>query len=108
MLWQNLRRHGGLSRRVAAPCGTARPVPRLDGPSAFQHTRFPAANKCAAIKQDSLLNVSIHLETRVLVTGGAGFLGSHLCERLLATGASVICVDNYFTGTRRNIESMLD
>ena len=50
----------------------------------------------------------MHLETRVLVTGGAGFLGSHLCERLLRDGASVICVDNYFTGTRRNIDSMLD
>ena len=42
----------------------------------------------------------MHLETRVLVTGGAGFLGSHLCERLLADGASVVCVDNFFTGTR--------
>jgi UDP-glucuronate decarboxylase len=50
----------------------------------------------------------MHLETRVLVTGGAGFLGSHLCERLLGEGASVICVDNYFTGTRRNIDSILD
>ena len=50
----------------------------------------------------------MHLETRVLVTGGAGFLGSHLCERLLKSGASVICVDNYFTGTRRNIDGMLD
>jgi len=50
----------------------------------------------------------MHLEKRVLVTGGAGFLGSHLCERLLKNGASVICVDNYFTGTRRNIDSMLD
>jgi UDP-glucuronate decarboxylase len=50
----------------------------------------------------------LHLETRVLVTGGAGFLGSHLCERLLKQGANVICVDNYFTGTRRNIEGMLD
>src|ERR1700760_759614 len=50
----------------------------------------------------------MHLETRVLVTGGAGFLGSHLCERLLARGASVICADNYFTGTRRNIDSLLD
>jgi UDP-glucuronate decarboxylase len=50
----------------------------------------------------------VHLETRILVTGGAGFLGSHLCERLLAQGASVICVDNYFTGTRRNLERMLD
>ena len=50
----------------------------------------------------------MHLETRVLVTGGAGFLGSHLCERLLKQGASVICLDNFFTGTRHNIESLLD
>ena len=50
----------------------------------------------------------MHLESRVLVTGGAGFVGSHLCERLLKSGASVICVDNYFTGTRRNIDVMLD
>ncbi len=50
----------------------------------------------------------MHIETRVLVTGGAGFLGSHLCERLLKQGANVICLDNYFTGTRHNIESMLD
>ena len=39
----------------------------------------------------------------VLVTGGAGFLGSHLCDRLLADGHDVICVDNFFTGTKRNI-----
>jgi UDP-glucuronate decarboxylase len=49
----------------------------------------------------------MHLETRVLVTGGAGFLGSHLCERLLKDGATVICVDNFFTGTRRNIEFLV-
>jgi len=40
----------------------------------------------------------MHLETRVLITGGAGFLGSHLCERLLADGAIILCVDNFFTG----------
>ncbi|WP_029006854.1 UDP-glucuronic acid decarboxylase family protein [Azospirillum halopraeferens] len=40
---------------------------------------------------------------RVLVTGGAGFLGSHLCERLLAQGCEVLCVDNYFTGSRNNV-----
>jgi UDP-glucuronate decarboxylase len=50
----------------------------------------------------------MHLETRVLVTGGAGFLGSHLCERLLKQGARVICLDNFFTGARRNIEFLLD
>jgi UDP-glucuronate decarboxylase len=46
--------------------------------------------------------------TRVLVTGGAGFLGSHVCERLVAAGNEVLCVDNYFTGTRRNIAGFLD
>ena len=50
----------------------------------------------------------MHLETRVIVTGGAGFLGSHLCERLLKNGANVMCVDNYFTGTRRNIDRIID
>jgi UDP-glucuronate decarboxylase len=50
----------------------------------------------------------MHLESRVLITGGAGFLGSHLAERLIQQGADVICVDNFFTGTRRNIEHLLD
>jgi UDP-glucuronate decarboxylase len=50
----------------------------------------------------------MHLETRVLVTGGAGFLGSHLCDRLLNEGADIVCVDNFFTGTRRNIDHLLD
>ncbi|MES2750083.1 MAG: UDP-glucuronic acid decarboxylase family protein [Pseudomonadota bacterium] len=49
----------------------------------------------------------MHLERRVLVTGGAGFLGSHLCERLLEAGCQVLCVDNFFTGTRKNIEHLL-
>jgi UDP-glucuronate decarboxylase len=44
---------------------------------------------------------------RVLVTGGAGFLGSHLCERLLADGHDVLCVDNYFTGRKTNIAHLL-
>ncbi len=47
------------------------------------------------------------LTRRVLVTGGAGFLGSHLCERLLADGAEVLCVDNFFTGCRGNISHLL-
>ena len=45
--------------------------------------------------------------TRVLVTGGAGFLGSHLCERLLAEGNDVLCADNFFTGTKDNIAHLL-
>ena len=45
---------------------------------------------------------------RILVTGGAGFLGSHLCERLLAAGNEVLCVDNYFTGRRQNVAHLLE
>ena len=45
---------------------------------------------------------------RILVTGGAGFLGSHLCERLLEAGHDVLCVDNYFTGSKANVAACLD
>ncbi|PAJ81439.1 UDP-glucuronic acid decarboxylase family protein [Burkholderia ubonensis] len=44
---------------------------------------------------------------RILVTGGAGFLGSHLCERLVELGHDVLCVDNYFTGTKQNVAALL-
>ena len=44
----------------------------------------------------------------ILVTGGGGFLGSHLCERLLEEGNDVICVDNFYTGSKRNIRHLLD
>jgi len=46
--------------------------------------------------------------TRSLVTGGAGFLGSHLCDRLIAEGHEVLSVDNYFTGSKRNLKQLLD
>lgn len=45
---------------------------------------------------------------RILVTGGAGFIGSHLCERLISDGQEVICLDNFFTGRKQNIEHLLD
>ena len=45
--------------------------------------------------------------SKILVTGGAGFLGSHLCERLIERGDDVLCVDNYFTGSKRNVEHLL-
>jgi len=45
---------------------------------------------------------------RILITGGAGFIGSHLCERLLAGGNEVLCLDNYFTGSKTNIKHLLD
>ncbi|MHC1790423.1 UDP-glucuronic acid decarboxylase family protein [Solidesulfovibrio sp.] len=50
----------------------------------------------------------MHLKKRVLVTGGAGFLGSHLCERLLDQGCDVLCLDNYFTGAKQNVLHLLD
>ncbi len=49
----------------------------------------------------------MHINKRVLVTGGAGFIGSFLCERLLEAGCEVICVDNFFTGSRSNVANLL-
>ena len=50
----------------------------------------------------------MHLRKRILITGGAGFLGSHLCMRLVGEGHDVICADNFFTGTKDNIIALLD
>ena len=50
----------------------------------------------------------MHTKKRILVTGGAGFLGSHLCERLLNDGHDVLCVDNFFTGTKSNIRKLFN
>ncbi|MFC1799072.1 UDP-glucuronic acid decarboxylase family protein [Thermodesulfobacteriota bacterium] len=49
----------------------------------------------------------MHLRKRILVTGGAGFLGSHLCEKLLENGSDVVCVDNFYTGSKKNIVHLL-
>lgn len=45
---------------------------------------------------------------KILVTGGAGFLGSHLCDRLIQAGLDVLCVDNFYTGSKRNVQQLLD
>lgn len=49
----------------------------------------------------------IHIQKRILITGGAGFLGSHLCDCLVAEGHDVLCLDNFFTGSRKNISHLL-
>ncbi len=49
-----------------------------------------------------------HNKKRILITGGAGFLGSHLCERLISEGSEIICIDNCFTGTRKNMATLLN
>jgi len=48
------------------------------------------------------------MKKRILITGGAGFIGYHLCERLLNEGNEAICVDNFFTGSKQNIIHLLD
>ncbi len=58
------------------------------------------------LRAPALGDFIVHLEKRILVTGGAGFLGSHLCEKLVAQGAHVICVDNFFTGTHGNVAGL--
>jgi UDP-glucuronate decarboxylase len=54
------------------------------------------------------MDEEFYMKKRILITGGAGFIGSHLCERLLDEGNEVICVDNFFTGSKQNIIHLLD
>jgi UDP-glucuronate decarboxylase len=61
----------------------------------------------ASDQNSTLLDQTRDVSDRVLVTGGAGFVGSHLCERLLAQGRNVLCVDDYSTGSRANIATLL-
>ena len=71
-------------------------------------TRWLKPSICEELgPRDLFGRLDMHFERRILVSGGAGFLGSHLCERLLGRGCQVLCVDNFFTGTRRNVEHLL-
>jgi UDP-glucuronate decarboxylase len=76
-------------------------VKKMDYPVGFNQIVSPSIAKAP------LTNAMLQ-PRRVLVTGGAGFIGSHLCECLLDIGCDLLCVDNFFTGTRRNIEHLLD
>src|ERR1700681_2530186 len=69
----------------------------------------PAARRYSAIRDREKRREEADMfpERRVLVTGGAGFIGSHLCERLLARGDEVLCVDNFYTGTRHNVHHLI-
>ena len=79
-------------------------LPALASPSVAP--RHPTPARAVMVAKDATSRM-MHIQSRVLVTGGSGFLGSHLCERLVAEGADVICLDNFFTGAKRNIEPLL-
>lgn len=66
------------------------------------------ADNAAGYYYIRIINLIMHLRKRILVTGGAGFLGSHLCQRLVDQGHDVICVDNFFTGSKDNIVKLLE
>jgi GDP-mannose 4,6 dehydratase len=88
------RAHTGGERGCTSPleaCSTTRKVE-----SKMTESLLPMHNGSPALT-----------ERRVLVTGGAGFIGSHLCERLLERGDEVLCVDNFYTRTRRNVQHLL-
>lgn len=68
---------------------------------------FSTFNKFREIIKKEVLEREGKLSKRILVTGGAGFIGSHLCEKLLEQGNCVVCLDNFFTGSKSNIEPLL-
>src|SRR5262249_54424549 len=63
--------------------------------------------RCFRVNLEKRRSPQMHSDRRILVTGGAGFIGSHLCERLLARGDQVLCVDNFFTATRPNVSGLM-
>jgi UDP-glucuronate decarboxylase len=69
--------------------------------------RHDCRNTVAICKKPDWM-LDMHTDQRILVTGGAGFLGSHLCERLVKAGHDIVCLDNFFTGSKRNVEHLLN
>jgi UDP-glucuronate decarboxylase len=103
----------GIGGQPAAPGLTAKPIPvsRRDFSSGPIEVRCYSistqdAKKRSEPRSEPKLARLYDSRKRILVTGGAGFLGSHLCDRLLEQGHELICVDNLFTGTKRNIEHL--
>src|SRR4051812_38483094 len=92
---RNPRRLSGLGARPSATRASA----SASAASCTTGTRLSSRLPDSAMRDPS--------RRRVLVTGGAGFLGSHLCEKLLAAGKEVLCVDNFYTGTRGNLRTLL-
>ena len=80
-------------------------LPRARGYDGWRNRSYACLG--GARRSTRLQNV-FRTDRRVLVTGGAGFLGSHLCERLLDSGREVLCIDNYFTGNRNNLARVID
>jgi UDP-glucuronate decarboxylase len=96
----------GMSNRSTHPL---KDLPKLSSPSLAPREALATMVPGVGVKaKHASVDRIMHMQRRVLVTGGSGFLGSHLCERLLAEGANVLCLDNFFTGARQNVEHLLD
>src|SRR6185295_7293340 len=84
------------------------PVERPRNKHAFLLSACKRASKRACLRRKLRAKPrEANVTKKILVTGGAGFIGSHLCERLIKAGEDVLCVDNYFTGSKKNVEHLL-
>ena len=95
-----------LLRDAGRAAGTRAQGPRVRA-RAVRHRPLRIRLECGVQRGGTSMRTEPSQPLRVLVTGGAGFLGSHLCERLLDAGHDVLCVDNFYTGTRANVAHLL-